>query len=120
MVAEGRALLDGLRLTVAHSIYLTVIYSDSLSLVSLINAKEAPPWSLLYWWQELLELLSCVGCLIKHILRESNQLADSLAGEALNREDNSQFCTYNSLPHRSRGIACTDASGLPNIRLRWS
>lgn len=82
MVAEGRALLDGLRLAKFHDICISAIYTDSMDLIELLKTNSAPPWSLLPWWGALKQLISLFHCPIMHIFREGNQLTDALANHA--------------------------------------
>ncbi|MQM15895.1 hypothetical protein Taro_048848 [Colocasia esculenta] len=57
MVAESRAMCDGIRLADFLGIHLTVIYSDSLALVNSLNSGRCPAWQALRWWREANEVL---------------------------------------------------------------
>lgn len=119
MTAEGRALLDGLRIAKLNNYRLSVIYSDSLSLVLLLTMKaDPPPWLLLPWWGEIQSLLQALNCPIKHTYREGNQLADALANHAVRIQRNEKFFSLKELPSLARGYAIADAIGLPNFRRR--
>lgn len=58
IVAEGRALLDGLRLADLHSIPTSIIYTDFKVLIELLKGIGSPPWSLFPWWSQLRDLFS--------------------------------------------------------------
>lgn len=119
MTAEGRALLDGLRLAQLHRIRLAAIYTDSMALIMLLNQENAsPPWPLLPWWGELKDLLLFYSCPVMHIYREGNQVADSLANIAVQTGGNQEFLSLRELPIIARGYAIADAIGLPNFRRR--
>lgn len=114
--AEGRAILDALRLALSLSIPISVIYSDSLLLVNTIVNKKSPPWVLFPWWDEILFLLSSMRCSIIHVYREANQVADSLADFATTQAENRVFFTHHELPSRAKAYALADAAALPNFR----
>lgn len=119
MVAESRALLDGLRLAKLHSIPISAIHSDSKALVTLLTTKDAaPPWSLLPWWEELKSFILTFHCPIMHIFREGNQLADALAKYAVQTGCNHEFFSLRELPCVAKGYVIADANGLPNFRKR--
>lgn len=117
-VAEGRALLDGLRLAQLHNISISAIYTDSMVLLMLIQSKQSPPWSFLPWWEALTELISHFHCPIRHVYREGNQLADALANHAVHVGHNQEFAFLQDLPQMAKGYAISDANGLPNFRKR--
>lgn len=114
--AEGRAMVDALRLAHSLSISISVIYSDSSLLVDMIVRKKPPPWVLHHWWAEIQDLLSSLGCSISHVYREANQVADTLAEHAVFQRQNEVFYTRHELPTRAKAYALADAAALPNIR----
>lgn len=118
MVAEGRALLDGLRLAQLHNIRLFAIFTDSQILVELLNKKKDPPWSLLPWWNSLLHIYYTLDCPIIHIYREANQVAGALANYAVLIGGNSEFSSTRELPMLAKCYAIADANGIPNVRRR--
>ncbi|MQM11851.1 hypothetical protein Taro_044765 [Colocasia esculenta] len=53
MIAEMRALCDGLRLASSLGFNLSTVYSDSLVLVNSIRENKTVSWRLYRWWREL-------------------------------------------------------------------
>lgn len=117
MVAEGRALLDGLRLAKSHNIKISAIFTDSQVLIGLLKNGKDPPWSLIPWWSALKQLILQINCPIMHTYREGNQLADALANYAVQTGRNTEFDSIKGLPPRARGYALADIRGIPNIRV---
>lgn len=118
IIAEERALLDGVRLAIHDPMSLSAVYSDSTVLVNLIRSNGQPPWSLLPWWQSLLANPAHVSCPVLHVIREGNRLADSLASYAVQSSSNHEIYSEHDLPCRVSGYARLDAIGLPSARLR--
>ncbi|MQM23530.1 hypothetical protein Taro_056595, partial [Colocasia esculenta] len=58
MIAEVRALYDGLKLAASIGFQLSTVYSDSQSLVKSIEEKKMISWQSYRWWREVLSLLS--------------------------------------------------------------
>lgn len=116
MVAEGRALLDGLRLAQYHKINISAICTDSLALIQMIRNRSNPPWSLVPWWNSLLQMISRFHCPIYHSYREGNQLADSLANHAVQVGCNEEFTSIRDLPLIAKSYAIADARGIYNFR----
>ncbi|MQL88542.1 hypothetical protein Taro_021107 [Colocasia esculenta] len=79
MLAEVRALCDGLRLADLLGIRLSVINSDSMALITSINTDRCPSWRAFRWWRAACSLLRREDYLVCHVYREANHVADSLA-----------------------------------------
>lgn len=118
LIAEARAMLDGLRYAALLGINLHIVESDSKILVSIIKEECSCPWRLLPIIAELRELVRRVKTNISHIFREGNQPADGLANFACHCNFSSTF--HNNLdmiPARIRGACRLDRMGIPNLRL---
>lgn len=118
IVAEGRALLDGLRLAKLHGILLSIIYTDSKVIYDLVKGNGYPPWQLVPWWSSLKDSFQLSSIPIVHIFREANLMADSLAKVAVDRGRNSEFFSMRELPDVVRKAARADALGIPSLRIR--
>lgn len=117
MVAEARALLDGMRIIDKIGIEVEAIYSDSLILVNLIKQnKKRPPWSIMIWWEEIQSYIKKHEWKVVHTYREGNTVADNLASLACTTMTNKDFSSWRDLPRKARGCAITDAAGLPSWR----
>ncbi|MQM19054.1 hypothetical protein Taro_052054, partial [Colocasia esculenta] len=83
MVAEVRALCDGLRLAASLGYRLSVIYSDSKTLVNSFRKEKMISWRSYKWWREAKSLLSQEHPFLSHVYWETNQHADALANFAV-------------------------------------
>lgn len=81
LIAEMRALLDGLRYCSALSLAVTHVEVDSKLLVDILHGVSSCPWRLHYWIREAKLLLSQGNISVLHTLREGNMPADKLANE---------------------------------------
>lgn len=88
-VAEYRALLEGLKRSLARGVKGVEIFSDSELMVRQINGKyrvKSP--SLLHLYMEAMKLLSSLThWKIAHIPREQNSRADALANMAIDSQE---------------------------------
>ncbi|MQL70130.1 hypothetical protein Taro_002430 [Colocasia esculenta] len=91
MVAEIRALCDGIRMAESLGFQLSVIYSDSIALVNSPKTGRCPSWQAYRWWWEVSISLTRSSYDIRHVFQESNQVADALAIYACQAEENKVF-----------------------------
>ncbi|MQL90031.1 hypothetical protein Taro_022610 [Colocasia esculenta] len=103
MLAEARALCDGLRLVELFGIRLSIINSDSMALVSSIKSGRCPSWRAYHWWRDVQSTFNRNGFSLCHVYRESNQVADSLANLGCKTKENKVFWGASSLPHVCKG-----------------
>ncbi|MQM11632.1 hypothetical protein Taro_044544 [Colocasia esculenta] len=82
LIAEARALCDGLRLAHFVGVRLSAIYSDSSTLVHSMQQGKCPSWLIHRWWRSSRDLLDN-GSSFVHVFRETNQVADRLANHAI-------------------------------------
>lgn len=52
LLAEFRAIIDGLRICHQKNIKISIVESDSKSVIDIISRRQAIPWILLRWWPE--------------------------------------------------------------------
>lgn len=118
LVAEARAMLDGLRYASCYGIGLHSVKSDSETLVKIIKEDYSCPWRLLPFIKDLRSLIRNLNSAVVHIYREGNQAVDGLANLACQR--NSDFLFYDIfrlLPPSIRGVCRMDRLGIPYIRV---
>ncbi|MQL75932.1 hypothetical protein Taro_008304 [Colocasia esculenta] len=82
LIAEARALCDGLRLAHFVGVRLSAIYSDSSTLVHSMQQGKCPSWLIHRWWRSSRNLLGNVSSFV-HVFQETNQVADRLANHAI-------------------------------------
>ncbi|MQL86101.1 hypothetical protein Taro_018629 [Colocasia esculenta] len=116
LLAEVRALIDGLRLAELHGLHVTVVYSNSLVLVQSFTHDKCPSWRCSWWWNLARSLLLQMHVGVDHIFREANRVADALATHACHTQHKSIFSS-SSFPTSCKGPVVLDKSGLPSVRL---
>jgi len=80
MVAEGRALKDGIQAASAAGYNRLHIEGDNLTVIEALQGKTSIPWQLTNIIQDIHVMLSQVEqVVVNHIYRESNMAADSLS-----------------------------------------
>ncbi|MQM14096.1 hypothetical protein Taro_047025 [Colocasia esculenta] len=116
ITAEARALCDGIRLADFLGLQIAMIQSDSLVLVNSLIAERCPSWQAFYWWREAFVMIQKKNLHLRHVYREANQVADSLATfGCLSKENksNSKFKKYQDKPFpnkRQLDILCGKAT----------
>lgn len=114
LVAEARALMDGIHYLHTLSDHSAHIECDSQVLVRVINKDYQCPWSILPYAREIWRSLP-PSDKIAHTYREGNKVADLLASLACSSKCNAYF-SYVDLPSFIKGEARMDKLGIPSIR----
>ncbi|MQM12672.1 hypothetical protein Taro_045592 [Colocasia esculenta] len=117
LVAEVRALCDGIRLATEYDLPLSQIQSDSASLVASLTSGSSPAWDCMRWWIEAHKYIRSSTVQMVHVYRETNQVADALANLGCKSLSNIVFSSPTSLPRECRGPLTMDRSGLPSLRI---
>lgn len=116
IVAEGRALLDGLKLAYNLGIHNIIVESDSAILVQWIKDGKCSLWYLWDYWDDVRRLFVGMNCTIRHVFWEANMVVDYLDEEgALNHCKYFKHCELGR--GLIRGLLLTDLWGLPYLRL---
>ncbi|MQL96657.1 hypothetical protein Taro_029336 [Colocasia esculenta] len=111
MLAEVRALCDGLRLADYHGLPISIVHSDSLALVHSINSNMCPSWKCIWWWRIAMSFLCKTNIKMVHAYRETNRVADALASYACDRGGSSVFRSRSYLPSICKGPVLFDKTG---------
>ncbi|MQL97510.1 hypothetical protein Taro_030204 [Colocasia esculenta] len=82
IVAEVRAMHDGVLLAVEKGLIVTNICSDSLTLVASLRTGVVLSWDCYRWWRTVLDFVQLHGVQVTHVFREANQVAIALANFA--------------------------------------
>lgn len=86
--AETKAILNGLRFCQQFLLKNVIVESDSTTAVGWVCSKDKRPWRLLNELNQIDFLMEEVNCLgVKHIYREENSWADSLANVGCARRE---------------------------------
>ncbi|MQL72146.1 hypothetical protein Taro_004485 [Colocasia esculenta] len=70
IVAEARALHDGLKLALDRNIRISVLFSDSATLIRAIAAGRYPHWAVYPWWRGICGMLTILKPDLMHTFRE--------------------------------------------------
>ncbi|MQL79689.1 hypothetical protein Taro_012139 [Colocasia esculenta] len=116
VIAEVRALCDGLRLAEHRGLAIFALYSDSLVLAQSFILDICPSWKCSWWWRIAKSLLNKFNITMLYVYQETNRVADALASFACQR-GNSSVLPGSSFPHICKGPVVLDKIGLPSIRL---
>ncbi|MQL68343.1 hypothetical protein Taro_000634 [Colocasia esculenta] len=116
LLAEVRALTDGLRLASLHGLQVTAVYSDSLVLVQSFIHDKCPTWKCSWWWSLARSLLQQMHLCVVHSFRETNRVADALASHACITQERS-IISSSSFPTSCKGPVVLDKSRLPSVIL---
>ncbi|MQL75908.1 hypothetical protein Taro_008299 [Colocasia esculenta] len=74
ILAEARALHDGLQLAIDRQLQISVVYSDFATILRAIDAGRVPHWSVFPWWRGILDMLQVLKPQLMHTFREGNQI----------------------------------------------
>ncbi|MQL86849.1 hypothetical protein Taro_019382 [Colocasia esculenta] len=85
MLAEVRALCDGLRLAEHRGLPISTVNSDSLALVHSFNSNMCPSWKCTWWWRIARSSLSKPNIKLVHVYLDTNRMADALTSYACDR-----------------------------------
>lgn len=116
MMAEARALLDGMRILEKSKLLVDAIFYDSKVLLNMIRLRYRPPWRILKWWDDIKSIIDKHGWRVQHTYREGNMVTDALASLACSTRLNQDFRSWKELPRSAHGCAIVDAVGLPSWR----
>ncbi|KAM7506402.1 hypothetical protein LguiA_016855 [Lonicera macranthoides] len=120
MVAETRALLQGLDRCYADNVCGLDVEVDSLILLQILEKKIPIPWGVIYEARRLLFLLSCMDVQLRHTYRENNVAADHLANMGCSAQKKLVFTGFRELPKMLKGIVKLDRTGKKRMLVRPS
>lgn len=115
MVAETRALLRGLQLSVPTFQFIHVEI-DSLELVHILRDGHSCPWNIYYYVKTIKDLLSSICWVISHVFRKGNEVADCLANEAVESGCSRVFTNCRQLSKAAQGALLINKAGLAKVR----
>ncbi|MQM00045.1 hypothetical protein Taro_032767 [Colocasia esculenta] len=98
LLAECRAMCDGVLMALEKGVHLDQISTDSLVLVNSLRSGIPPSWECVRWWRLEHDFVQQHQVQVKHVYREANQVADALANFACNVRCNGSFTSSSQLP----------------------
>ena len=115
--AELLAVLQGLKACKELGINFVEIELDSQVVISWWHRRRCGVWYLEDFWEDTLSLMDSMVCVVCHVYREGNKVADWLARSgALGL--NSEWRFVREVPRVLRGLIRLDNLGLPSLRYR--
>ncbi|XP_058076329.1 uncharacterized protein LOC131224903 [Magnolia sinica] len=117
MVAEARAMIDGLTLCKDMRLSSIIVETDSRTLFDAVTShSNSCSWRLWYVLESIHHLSQSLNLSFSHILREGNFVVDGLAHIASNSAPNKLFLNIADLPRPVRGSMILDKAGVGQIR----
>lgn len=104
MDAEAKAVLEALKYCIRKKLNPVQLETDSLVLKNTINRNCRIPWDLVEIMEDIHNMLGKITVNVRHIFRESNQLADCKANSAVNTEDKKILLNFQELPSKGRKL----------------
>ncbi|XP_060202517.1 uncharacterized protein LOC132630953 [Lycium barbarum] len=118
LIAEARALHEGLKYCVTHSLLPMVLETDSMTMKMILTGQWETPWSISMIINDISRLRMDKEVRVEHVLREGNGLADFLTNYAFDFAGDHRFQSFTSLPVKARKILYTENSHIPYMRIR--
>ncbi|MQM00085.1 hypothetical protein Taro_032814, partial [Colocasia esculenta] len=112
LLAECRAMCDGVQMALEKGVPITLISTDSLVLVNSLRSGTPPSWECVRWWRLIQEFVQQHNVEVKYVYREANQVADALANFACNVRCNGSFSSSSNLPKSCFPAIIGDRLGL--------
>ena len=90
------------------------IETDSSLVVLAVKNSQKIPWTLRNRWDNALLILNSLNCIISHVYRKGNQVADSLANHGLTLNN---FTFWYDVPDFASPSFIRDKAGWPSFRI---
>lgn len=117
MVAESRALHQGVKWLHSHQFFGAIVEVNSKVLVDCLSGRAKPPWRCWYFICSILQLQQDMSFQFQHCFREAIKVADALANWGCDQALDFEFLDIRSLPSHIPGSALLDIQDVPSIRV---
>ncbi|XP_060170637.1 uncharacterized protein LOC132601572 [Lycium barbarum] len=118
VVAEARAMMEGLVYCVNHEFHPLVLETDSLLMKNVVDGICEIPWCIITEVERIRRMKAEFNVLIYHVYMEGNTLADFLTNLAFDFAGTISFNSFTDLPSAGRKILHLDKHQVPNLRIR--
>ncbi|XP_075092125.1 uncharacterized protein LOC142172415 [Nicotiana tabacum] len=118
VVAEAKAILQGLEYSVEHDLHPLILETDSLVMKKAIEGEWDPPWVIAQGVKKTIEMKDNFNVIFQHVFREGNSLADFIANIVFSFAGTFEFHSFSELPSAGRRLINIDKSQSPNLRDR--
>ncbi|XP_075084894.1 uncharacterized protein LOC142168132 [Nicotiana tabacum] len=117
VVAEAKAILQGLEYCVTHDLHPLILETNSLVLKKVIEGKWVTPWCIGAEVQKIRGLREHFNVIFQHVYREVNTVADYIANNAFNFAGSTIFYSFIGMTSEGRKLLNLDKSQTPNLRI---
>nr|XP_027109379.1 uncharacterized protein LOC113729259 [Coffea arabica] len=109
-------MLKGVQVCLEKGLLPTVVQSDSMLLVDILQRRCLCPWSVRREVEQIWHLVD--GTRFEHCYREANKVADILANVGVSHPQElvRVYCTERTLPSVARGECRMNRLGVPSVR----
>jgi len=118
LVAEARAIREGLFFCKEHLLSHVIIETNSMAMVQILEGGWNVPWSVTLEVNSINCLRRSLSARVQHTFREGNTLADYFANLVFDFAGDYHFSHFQDIPMEGRRILNLDKSGTPHIRRR--
>ncbi|KAH0636108.1 hypothetical protein KY290_036536 [Solanum tuberosum] len=118
MEAETIAILMVLRKCRDLRLQNIILETDSISLRNIILKDWKIPWKLSDQIEEIKHHINESRCIMKHVFREANQVADKLANITLNQQIPITVSNFTQLPKECRVLMNIDKAQISTLRIK--
>lgn len=118
IVAEAKAIKDGLSFYMEHDLHTLILETDSLLMKRIINGEWDAPWFIVAEVKRIKEMKEQFNVIFQRVLREGNTVADFLANLVFSFAGTIQFHSFSELPSVGKRLINLYKSQVPNLRVR--
>ncbi|XP_070034487.1 uncharacterized protein [Nicotiana tomentosiformis] len=118
IVAEAKAIMEGLSFCVERQLYPLIMETDSLVMSKIINDEWETPWCIRAEVRKIKKINSTYNVLFQHVLREGNTVANILANLVFSFASTITFHSFHELPIEIKTLINMDKSQIPNLSIR--
>ncbi|KAK4721758.1 hypothetical protein R3W88_011991 [Solanum pinnatisectum] len=118
LVAEVKAISEGLQYCLENHYSNIIIETDSLKMVNIIDGVWKIPWSVSIEVGSIHRIRDLISVRVQHFLREGNTLADFFANLIFNFAGTYEFKSNQDVPSEGRKIIMMDKGNTPYIRTK--
>nr|XP_009615502.1 uncharacterized protein LOC104108225 [Nicotiana tomentosiformis] len=118
IVAEARAIVEGLLYCVQRQLHPLIIETNSLVMKKIIEGEWEIHWNIGKEVKKIKEIKENYNVIFQHVLRKGNTVSDFLANLVFSFAGTIQFYSFSEMPSAGRRLINFDKSQIPNLRVR--
>ncbi|XP_075091485.1 uncharacterized protein LOC142171695 [Nicotiana tabacum] len=118
VVAEAKAILQGLQYCLEQTLHPLILETDSMVLKKCIEGEWDIPWSIMEEVQKIVEIKAHFNVIFQYVFKEGNTVADSVANTTFYFGGTISFQSFDDLPNAGKTLINQDKAQLHNLRVR--